>query len=1104
MSVLSLLLAVGTLSATAEVGILPQVDREAHVYSAIDVSAAYSQAPAARHGNLKSVSSLADLAGEYVMTYETLSSGSYDGGCAVSISVVEGTDSIAITDFWEEDVVIKARVDLTAMTLSIPNQVMGYNSTYGYYDLALCTSTGSPDRTTELAGTINSDGTISISSWWGAYVMTGDYADQFFGAYYNTEFELANATMTYSVYSSGTTTTYTCPMAVSQSNETSLTVKNFYGVGGTITISLDLDSIPTIGSTEVVYTNSYGSWYLYTVEYASDYSGLSSYSAGLTCDKATDSRTISWGEWNMMCTYGGYLYWTGVYFIDGKIETDFDIQYPAKTALSLQGDGTADSPYLISTTDEWNNLASYMYSYTDSVTGKYFKLTADLDFSSTTIKQLGFGGTEIFNGSLDGNGKTVKGISLTTTQTKSGGLIYTAGSESYIHDLTVEGEVSSAYNYTGGVVGYLYGSMSNVTGNVAVSSSASYSAGLVAYCGSGVTLTNCVNNGALTTSGQYGAGLVAYLSASSVLTDCANNGAVTSSSIYCAGVVARSYSGVTYTRCCNTGAVTVSSASSTVSYAAGIVSYAYYCTMTDCYNTADITVPDEAGGATGILYYMYATSSTTSPFTFSNCWNSGNVTAGFAVSGIVGSTGSYTMVNMDNCWNTGNITSNYESTKSGYYVGGVGAAYCRTSTYTDCWNSGKIVANGIQYVGGVFGYYKGTGSSSKTSTFTRCYNTGDIETSSQNVGGVIGYMGTYCYVDSCYNTGDITASCYAGGISSQAASATTSITSCYNTGDITISTSRAGGILGSAPYRLPITDCFNTGDIATTGTVQGTTDKTSGYGIGGILGLGATIITNAYNTGTITGVSRIGGIVGSTYKTSTTIYPTVENVYSTGKISAPADSCGNIIGNSIVANTTVWTTASSLTNSYYLTANNAVADTIVADTTSVGLSYAEMAKLNLGDSWTAGDDYTYPRIASLAGSDYAIAWAAAVVPADGDSYTSITQGFYVGAPDGVTWSASPAVVEVSGNTATFTEAYTGTLTMTATCGDAVATTELTCAVTTVGVNNILGDDCAAVVSEKFYTVGGAQVAEPANGKKSVYIVVRTLSDGTTTATKEIR
>ena len=75
--------------------------------------------------------------------------------------------------------------------------------------------------------------------------------------------------------------------------------------------------------------------------------------------------------------------------------------------------------------------------------------------------------------------------------------------------------------------------------------------------------------------------------------------------------------------------------------------------------------------------------------------------------------------------------------------------------------------------------------------------------------------------------------------------------------------------------------------------------------------------------------------------------------------------------------------------------------------------------------------------------------------------------------------------------------------MTATSGDVSVATELTCNVTVTGISDITGGG-REVVEERFYTPSGAQVAEPAEGSKAIYIVVKSYSDGTTETVKEVR
>ena len=55
---------------------------------------------------------------------------------------------------------------------------------------------------------------------------------------------------------------------------------------------------------------------------------------------------------------------------------------------------------------------------------------------------------------------------------------------------------------------------------------------------------------------------------------------------------------------------------------------------------------------------------------------------------------------------------------------------------------------------------------------------------------------------------------------------------------------------------------------------------------------------------------------------------------------------------------------------------------------------------------------------------------------------------------------------------------------------------------TSGISNTAGSN--TVVAEKFYNLSGTQVAEPTDGTRAIYIVVKTYSDGTTRAVKEVR
>lgn len=415
----------------------------------------------------------------------------------------------------------------------------------------------------------------------------------------------------------------------------------------------------------------------------------------------------------------------------------------------------------------------------------------------------------------------------------------------------------------------------------------------------------------------------------------------------------------------------------------------------------------------------------------------------------------YEAASFENCYNCGTLIGCYGL---GGLVAGVGVG--AEITFTDCYNAGNIT--GIsKYLGGLVAF--AWDSEDGFLNFTRCYNTGTLLSTSSTVGGLVGYCRcASCFTD-CYNTGNITGSHYVGGLISYDFSYGTTFTNCFNTGDITA------------------------------------TSSSYGY-VGGITGQSClTSMTNVYNAGDIIGYKQAGGIIGDIH---TSYALTVKNVYSTGAVIAAGGLSGTLFGCSTAIESIEDDT---ITNAYAL--NLAALDGAI-DTAFIAIkTIAELAALDLGTGWTAGDDYTYPRITSLADNDYAKAYAAAIVPAEGDDYSSITQGFYVGTPDGVTWISSIGDVNIDGNCVTFTQSYSGELTMTATCGNASVSTAITCNFDADGIGSTAIDH-RTLTNEEIYSLDGRFISTSRssianNAAKAIYIVVRYFDDNSVEAVKEV-
>lgn len=144
-------------------------------------------------------------------------------------------------------------------------------------------------------------------------------------------------------------------------------------------------------------------------------------------------------------------------------------------------------------------------------------------------------------------------------------------------------------------------------------------------------------------------------------------------------------------------------------------------------------------------------------------------------------------------------------------------------------------------------------------------------TGNESVGGLIGSMsgGT---VERCSFHGTISGRNMTGGIVGKLNGG--SVQACYNTADIKTQTNNktsivsVGGIVGYAGTASIITDCYNTGQVTGTGRYSSNLD----IDVGGIAGLicEQTELSNCYNIGTVTNndvaispsMFQIGGIVG--------------------------------------------------------------------------------------------------------------------------------------------------------------------------------------------------------------------------------------------------
>ena len=328
------------------------------------------------------------------------------------------------------------------------------------------------------------------------------------------------------------------------------------------------------------------------------------------------------------------------------------------------GSGTEAAPYEIPDVGKLTALQTQVNENGFSYTGKWFRLTNNIDLNNELWTPIGVDSLHFFGGSLDGGGKTISGLKVETDRQWAGlfgSVRGTYGVPMTMRDLTLKnGSVkftSSGTSCSGGLVAIVEGEtaleLRNVVAENLTVSGGDDSGGLL---GRGrVAMTNCHNRGGSVT-GEYAGGLagkghttllnhvftgctnsakvVGERTAGGMTgnetyndgsyTSCANSGSISAAQGYASGIAA----GGSYERCSNSGAVTGQQA-------AGIASNGNKATF--CSNTGAIKGTDYAAGILTNGGYGG---------TVEFCWNTGSVEASTPVKafGILCGWGAYNRV----------------------------------------------------------------------------------------------------------------------------------------------------------------------------------------------------------------------------------------------------------------------------------------------------------------------------------------------------------------------------------------------------------------------------------------------------------------------------
>lgn len=514
-------------------------------------------------------------------------------------------------------------------------------------------------------------------------------------------------------------------------------------------------------------------------------------------------------------------------------EGDFGVENSGinKNNINTNKWGSPNNPYIIRNVDQLARLSSIVRGTTNAVnsirtglyeyvtatgntySGAYFKLAAS--FSAGNITPIGTN-TAVFSGTFDGNGNTIA-LSINVAGDYVGLFGYTSGAT--IQRLTISGSVKGS-KYVGGVVGYalnttIYKVTNNATVTARYSTDNDPGGSVIQFDGAFVKDSENFNQIFDNNTGTKFCGkntsmsFVADLGSEKKVSGFSiNNGDDTYVSdlnnrrpqtIYIWGSNSGERPNKNYSGNSNAGAqpgstygqywtllystttgvpadnkdirheyafndnktysfryfwIYVASAGGSIQFsefdflagadnAGGVVGYAQNSSIEQVTNTAQIVGSSNVGGIAGEF--------NGSGKAVTNASNSGEINSGNTAAGIVGK---LTAGNISKSNNSGKVTASVATTLSssdGAFLGGIAG-----------WASGNI---------------------------NNCYNTGEITTvtafgSSNNVGGIAGYLVSGKTVSYCYNVGQVEGSSNVGGIIGCLPGEKTTVTFCYQDGNI--------------------------------------------------------------------------------------------------------------------------------------------------------------------------------------------------------------------------------------------------------------------------------------------------------------------------------
>ena len=247
--------------------------------------------------------------------------------------------------------------------------------------------------------------------------------------------------------------------------------------------------------------------------------------------------------------------------IEGFARQENGIMLPSP--IALKGAGTEASPYLIAKASDWKVFE--IIAADKNFSGEYIQIAADIDFAGVTLAPI-----QNFAGTLDGNGKTLKNITMSGRGDIA--LFCELGNGAVLKNIII---TDSSFTVTKNWVGTVAccckrtATLKNIYIAPSVTVTAQVTEGTTAYAGGiiggvhgndsqhgNVTVEDCVFAGTINANGEYSGGILSevYEVSTATVKNCLNVGTINSAKSPSAGI-ATAHGNLTIENCVNAGVI---------------------------------------------------------------------------------------------------------------------------------------------------------------------------------------------------------------------------------------------------------------------------------------------------------------------------------------------------------------------------------------------------------------------------------------------------------------------------------------------------------------------------------------------------------------------